>query len=254
MPRRPRIEMPGCHHVLNRGVEQRRVFLDDEDFQRFLEFLCESCFLHDVTLHDYCLMSNHYHLLLETKRENLSQMMRLLNSRYAAYFNRKNKRNGHLWQGRFKSWYVTDTAYMYTLIRYIEHNPVAAKMVTHPKAYAYSASRAFLEEAKPLPCMKEALLFEMFHSKEERERFLLEPYDKSLLKEIQKDSKLVVASHSNAAPKAEKLIALFEEVQEKHQRNSAIQKAVQMGFSQHQIASVFQISQSMVSYIMKRAD
>ena len=105
MPRKPRIEMTGYHHVLNRGVEKRKVFLDNEDFNTFLKLLCGACQIHGVTLHSYALMDNHYHLLIETTRENLSMFMRRVNADYAIHFNKRYKRSGHLWQGRFKSWY-----------------------------------------------------------------------------------------------------------------------------------------------------
>ncbi len=84
-------------------------------------------------------MSNHYHLLIETTQENLSKYMKHLNASYAIWFNRKYSRSGHLRQGRFKSWYVTDESYLYTLIGYIENNPVKAGMVKKPGEYLYSA-------------------------------------------------------------------------------------------------------------------
>ena len=92
MPRKPRIEMPGFHHALNRGVEQRKVFLEEKDFTTFLELLCKACREYGVKVHSYALMSNHYHLLVETSRENLSLFMRRLNSTYAIYFNKRYKR------------------------------------------------------------------------------------------------------------------------------------------------------------------
>ena len=76
-------------------------------------------------------MDNHYHLLLETRQENLSLIMRQINSYYAIYFNKKEGRVGHLWQGRFRSWYVLNEEYLYFLLRYIEHNPINQKTVIH---------------------------------------------------------------------------------------------------------------------------
>jgi len=122
MARRPRIELAGYHHIVNRGVEQREIFLEPEDYEKFLEIVCDVCAKYDVVLHSFCLMTNHYHLLIETEQENLSKVMRAINAQYAAIFNRKYKRVGHLWQGRFKSWFVTDEAYLYTLIKYILHS------------------------------------------------------------------------------------------------------------------------------------
>ena len=114
MPRRPRIEIPGFYHIINRGVEQRTIFQESADYEYFEELMCFYGKSYGITLHNYCLMSNHYHLLIEITQENLSKFMRQLNMNYAIYFNKKYKRVGHLWQGRFKSWYVTDEAYLYT--------------------------------------------------------------------------------------------------------------------------------------------
>jgi len=135
MPRTPRIEMAGFHHVINRGVEQRDVYLCEEDFDTFLSTLCEACRAFGIKVHAYALMSNHYHLLVETAKENLSMFMRRLNASYAIYFNRKYKRSGHLWQGRFTSRYVTDERYLYTLIRYVESNPFKAGLIKEVGTY-----------------------------------------------------------------------------------------------------------------------
>ena len=97
MPRRPRIDMVGHYHIVNRGVEQRTIYKDDEDYKTFLGLLCSGCQLYNMQLHGYVLLSNHYHLLIETHDENLSRFMKHLNASYAIYFNKKYKRSGHLW-------------------------------------------------------------------------------------------------------------------------------------------------------------
>ena len=137
MARRPRIEIAGYYHIINRGVEQRVIFKEPADFEYFEALMCFYAKSYGITLHNYCLMTNHYHLLIEIQEENLSKFMRQLNMNYAIYFNKKYKRVGHLWQGRFKSWYVTDEAYLYTLMLYIEQNPLKAKMVKHLEEYPY---------------------------------------------------------------------------------------------------------------------
>ena len=126
MPRKPRIEIAGKYHIINRGVEQRTIFEDASDYEYFEALMCFYAKSYGITLHNYCLMSNHYHLLIEIQEENLSKFMRQLNMNYAIYFNKKYKRSGHLWQGGFKSWYITDEAYLYTLMCYIEQNPLKA--------------------------------------------------------------------------------------------------------------------------------
>ena len=86
MPRRPRIEIAGYYHIVNRGVEQRNVFLEADDYEYFEELLCFYLESYNVTLHNYCLMSNHYHLLIEVHEQNLSKFMKQLNANYAIYF------------------------------------------------------------------------------------------------------------------------------------------------------------------------
>lgn len=115
MPRRPRLDMAGFHHIVNRGVAKDNVYKCDKDKEKYLEILCKACKIYKVNLHDYCLMDNHYHLLVETTSENLSLFIRQINSNYAIYFNKKYKRTGHLWQGRYKSWYIIDAKYLYDL-------------------------------------------------------------------------------------------------------------------------------------------
>ena len=86
MARRPRLDMAGFHHIINRGVERKNVFKCNDDKHKFLEILCKACKLHKVNIHAYCLMDNHYHILIETSLENLSLFMRQVNSNYAIYF------------------------------------------------------------------------------------------------------------------------------------------------------------------------
>ena len=102
MARRPRLDFAGFHHIVNRGVARGNIYNSDDDKKKFLEMLCKACTIYKVNVHDYCLMDNHYHLLVETTSENLSLFMRQINGNYAIYFNKKYKRTGHLWQGRYK--------------------------------------------------------------------------------------------------------------------------------------------------------
>ena len=89
MPRRPRIDVPGYHHIVNRGVNRTNIFSDPDDKEKFLQILCKACRVYSVIVHDYCLMDNHYHILIENSQTNLSLFMRQINSNYAIYFNKK---------------------------------------------------------------------------------------------------------------------------------------------------------------------
>lgn len=129
-------------------------------------------------------MSNHYHLLIEIQQANLSKYMKQLNSNYAIYFNKKYKRSGHLWQGRFKSWYVTDEAYLYILMLYIEQNPLKANMVQKLEDYLYSSYHYFLDSNNRPECLQESWIVQHYNDTEEIEAFLNSTVDTTQLAEM----------------------------------------------------------------------
>ena len=243
--------MIGYYHIVNRGVEQRIVYQDDEDFKTFLEILCTGCQLYGVKLHGYALMSNHYHLLIETTQENLSAFMKHLNASYAIYFNKKHNRSGHLWQGRFKSWYVTGEAYLYALISYIENNPVKAKMVKKLGDYPYSSYCAFIETT-PISCLKHSFVFENFQDKQERIEFFESAKYEHLLDEIKKASNLVVTNIKEKKTDPERLKKIFATITDTGERNKKIAQVYDEGYSQHAIAECLGISQPHVNRIIKK--
>lgn len=140
MTRPLRIEYPGAvYHLTARGNGRQSIFLSDSDRTLFLDILAATVKRYNWLCHGYCLMDNHYHLLVETIDANLSLGMRHLNGVYTQRFNRKHSRVGHVFQGRFKSILVEKQAHLLELCRYIVLNPVAAKMVSHPSAYPWSS-------------------------------------------------------------------------------------------------------------------
>ncbi|BBG65737.1 hypothetical protein NNO_1034 [Hydrogenimonas sp.] len=253
MPRKPRIEIPGFYHIINRGVEQRVVFHSSEDFQHFMETLCRLKDFFNVTLHNYCLMNNHYHLLIQTHKPNLSKFMRQLNSSYAIYFNKKYRRQGHLWQGRYKSWLVTDESYLFTLMRYIEQNPLNAKAVKNMEDYPYCSYRYFIDHENMPECLKESWIAENFKNDIESIRALLEhPVDKDDLLELKKASSMVDAPRIDTEPNTKKFERKLLKAKDIKERNRIIVKAYESGLSQHKIAQMLNISQPAVSGIIKR--
>ena len=143
MARPLRIEFPGTlYHVTSRGNARAPIFTDDTERRHFLALLADVA-LHDNWLcHAFCLMDNHYHLVLETPDGNLSKGMRQLNGIYTQQFNQAHQRVGHLFQGRYKAILVERDHYLLTLCRYVVLNPVRAGMVADVEAYRWSSYRA----------------------------------------------------------------------------------------------------------------
>jgi len=130
MARPLRIEYPGAYyHVINRGNNQEKIFKNDRDREKFLQYLEKAGERFSIIFHTYCLMSTHFHLLVQTPQPNLSVAMQWINVSYATYFNRKGGRHGHLFQGRFKAILIDADEYLKHLSRYIHLNPLRAKLV-----------------------------------------------------------------------------------------------------------------------------
>jgi putative transposase len=139
-----RIEFPSaCYHVTSRGNERKAVFKSRRDRKKFLAYLASATERYGAVIHVYCLMDNHYHLLIETPLGNLSKIMQHINGAYTMYFNTKRKRSGHLLQGRYKAILVEADEYAKELSRYIHLNPVRAGMETDPAAYEWSSCRYY---------------------------------------------------------------------------------------------------------------
>ncbi len=140
MARPCRIEYEGAlYHVLARGNDRRNVFTDDRDRFRFLDITGEMSERFEVEVMAYVLMDNHYHLLLRTRRANLSKSMQWLGATYTRRFNNRHSRCGHLFQGRFKSILVENDTYLYRLSHYIHRNPVRAGMTARLADYRWSS-------------------------------------------------------------------------------------------------------------------
>jgi REP element-mobilizing transposase RayT len=133
---------------MNRGIRGDEIFSSNNDRKKFLEYLGKSVERFSIIVHTYCLMTNHFHLVIETPEPNLSAAIQWLTVSYAVYFNRKHKRPGHVFQGRFKAILVDADEYLKPLSRYIHLNPVRAKLTTTPAAYQWSSYPAYLDKTK----------------------------------------------------------------------------------------------------------
>ncbi len=171
MARPLRIQYPGaCYHITCRGNEKAEIFKDDRDRRKFLDILAESALTFDVEVHCYCLMANHFHLLLKTQLANLDRFMQQFNTAYIVYFNWIHQRTGHLYQGRYKAILVDADRYLLALSQYIHLNPIrTARFInSSPKEkiialerYPWSSYRAYigLDRAE---LVRRGVVFNMF--------------------------------------------------------------------------------------------
>ena len=166
MARPLRLEFAGAlYHVTSRGDRQEAIYEDDADRIAFLSLLQSVSDSHNWACHAYCLMGNHYHLLLETPDANLSSGMRQLNGVYTQSFNRAHGRVGHVFQGRYKSILVEKHSYLLELARYIVLNPVRADMVRSACDWPWSSYRATAGQVSPPPMLTTDWLLSLFASR-----------------------------------------------------------------------------------------
>ena len=145
MARKPRLHVPGgLYHVILRGNARQDIFFAPQDRHRFYELLAEGVARFGYRVHAFCLMTNHLHLALQAGDRPLSAGVQNLAFRYTRHINGRLKRVGHLFEGRFKAYLVDRDRYGLALVRYIHLNPVRARMVKQPAAYAYSSHRGYL--------------------------------------------------------------------------------------------------------------
>ncbi len=151
MSRPLRIELSGgLYHVTSRGDRREDIYHDDADRLAWLEVLAQCCERFNWAIHAWCQMSNHYHLIVETAEANLSAGMRQLNRVYTQSVNRRHRRVGHVFQGRYKAILVERDSYLLELSRYVVLNPVRAAMVGHARQWKWSSYRAMVgEDVRP---------------------------------------------------------------------------------------------------------
>jgi len=146
MPRKPRIEFEGAfYHVLVRGNQKQKIFLEKQDFRKYLHILGDYKGLYSFFLHGYVLMPNHVHLLVETGKTPLSKILQGINPALHDAFNWKYDTVGHLFQGRYKAILCNREEYLLNLIRYIHNNPVRAGLAEQADKYHWSSHKLFLK-------------------------------------------------------------------------------------------------------------
>ena len=277
MARPLRIEYKGAvYHITSRGNARQIIFLNDEDRLGFLKILEEVVARYNWLCHAYCLMTNHYHLLVETPDANLSRGMRQLNGVYTQTFNRKHARSGHLLQGRYKAIIVEKESHLLELARYIVLNPVRAELVRHPRAWRWSSYRATAGEKEAPGFLTVDWILSQFHQDRNRARreyrkFVNEGYGVDIWGELRgvilgtnrfvEDLKPLLQEKApvKEIPRRERLVIrpgldeLFAGIVDKSDRNERIYKAVRAyGYTLKQVADALGLHYSTVSVIAKR--
>lgn len=278
MARPLRLEYEGAvYHITSRGNAREDIFLDKGDRSRFLEVLADVVTRYGWICHAYCLMTNHYHLLIETPEAGLSRGMHLLNGVYTQWFNRRHDRVGHLLQGRFKAILVEKESHLLELVRYVVLNPVRAKMVRSVRDWPWSSYRATAAQMEVPEFLMVDWVLSQFDSDRERavrayRRFIqqgrgIHVWDglragallgtdgfvdqlRPLLKEKPLDPEYRKRERFAARPSLEKL---FRDVTDKATRNERIYQAVRVHhYTLREVGDYVGLLYSTISLIAKR--
>jgi REP element-mobilizing transposase RayT len=171
MPRKPRIEFEGAfYHVITRGNQRQKIFKSPEDYQKYLQLLTIYKNRYHCSIYAYVLMSNHVHILIETKDVPLSKVFQGINQAYTMYFNKKYDTIGHLFQGRYKAVLCDRENYLLALLKYIHYNPVRARIVETVTGYPWSSHHAYLGKDNPFGLIDSDWVLRMFSEKKSRAR------------------------------------------------------------------------------------
>ena len=171
MTRPLRIQYPDAwYHVMNRGRHQDALFLDSMDYSMFIDLLREAGTIWKIKIAAYCLMTNHYHLLMQTPQANLDRCMRHINGIDTQRFNRRYKMDGQLFRGRYKAILVDADNYLLELVRYIHRNPVRAGIARKPGEYRWSSYRGYLSDSDNWKWLNKEFVLEMLDDNKSRQR------------------------------------------------------------------------------------
>lgn len=275
MARPLRIEFANAlYHVTSRGDRREAIYEDDRDRFRFLAILHEVIDRYNWVCPAYCLMGNHYHLMLQTPDANLSRGMRHLNGLYTQASNRRHERTGHLFQGRYKAILVDRNGYLLELARYIVLNPVRAGLVECPEQWRWSSYRATVGSSRPPDWLASDILLKQFRShrykaREAYRRFVLAGIGKtSIWSNLRQqiylgDDTFIECTQSEAAPVDDQFAVpriqrrpppppLAEVEIERTDRNSAIIAAYATGgYSYRELAEYFGLHLATVGRIVR---
>lgn len=171
------------YHIMNRGRARAKIFFDDNDYQKFIDLLLQLNRRYCFEIHAYCLMPNHYHLLIRTPMPNLSNGMKHLNSTYTIYHNKKYKKDGALFRGRYKAIVVDAKNYLLRVSRYIHLNPVKASLAEYPNKYPWSSYQFYSQKIDRPDWLYTNQILSCFGNKQQKNKyslFVIEKTDKEL--------------------------------------------------------------------------
>jgi REP element-mobilizing transposase RayT len=245
MARKPRVNDPGYYHIVNRGVNGAEIFNEKEDFFKFMELMLKTKYDYKVIFHAFTILPNHYHILLETTLANLSEAMRFLNSAYAAWYNYKSGRVGHLWKGRFESYMMFDDVHSWNVIKYIERNALALGLVEDIKEYEYQSLSLRLKKNKFNEIIEGSQIFQK--PLEEYIDWLNKPLENFELEEIYNEPRIVKMDGKLKVIR-KKISDFFEEYEEK---KAAILAAKEAGYKYTEIARYLGVNQGYINKILK---
>ncbi|MDP3301993.1 MAG: transposase [Sulfuricurvum sp.] len=248
MPRKERLTEPGHYHIINRGVERRVIYLEPEDYEFFLDLLHKVSKDYEIIVHAFCLMTNHYHLLIETKKNNLSKAIQYLNDKYTKFFNKKYTRSGHLWQGRYKSYALYDDTHFWIVAKYIEQNPIKANMVKQIDVYKYQSFFQWKYKHKYLQLLNGSMIFEMMY--DEYADYISREMDIDAIDIVYKSPKLIITKEGTYKVLKKRLETFFEHDRDIN-RNDGIKKAFEYGYTKSEIANYLNISHTAISKIIE---
>ncbi len=245
MARKLRVNEAGIYHIVNRGVNNSEVFIEKEDYHKFLELLLKITYDYNVTIHAFTILPTHYHVLIQTHKDNLSEAMRLLNSAYAAWYNFKSKRVGHLWKGRFDSYMLFDEEHFWNVVKYIERNALSLGLVKDIKKWEYQSLALRLKNTKFNEIIRESKI--LTKPLEEYINRLNKPLGKHIVDEIYKEPKIVMVDGELKVIR-KKLPEFFEEFKDKKE---AIKAAKANGYKYSEVARFLGVSNAYISKLAK---
>lgn len=279
MARPLRIEYSGAlYHISTRGNAQQKIFKDQVDQKTFLNLLTQVNKRYKWHCHAYCLMNNHYHLVIETEEATLSKGMRHLNGVYTQAYNGRHHRVGHLFQGRFKAILIEKETYLLEVCRYVVLNPVRAKIGQQPDAWEWSSYCGTAGTHKPHPCLTVEWILGQFgtfgtEARRRYRKFVQEGIGGASLWEKVKGQSLLGEEsfiekvcpvfegrkQNQEIPRTQRYLArpelekMFQGITrgDKNQRDRLIRKAVEeYGYSQREVADYLEMHYSSVSRIV----